>query len=395
MIFSDNSTYYPEAEKRKSIRILCSLSILLFMLFAVADIWAIPSSIVNVLLTRGLIIGFLGITFGLTYTPFFDRYHDYIVLATFFITALSIEYMIYIAKPNEYAFNGYFVGLILIFMTLFSWTYVRILKSLVVAFVSVSIYIYIELFGRELASDSYQIIATNVFFILTALAIGFVARVMRDNFLRQNYILQQSLKESLEQKTIESEDHAYQANHDPLTALPNRRYITTLLEESLQIAKEKDRVLAILFFDLNGFKQVNDIYGHAVGDEVLVIVARRLELAIRKGDNISRLGGDEYLVGLMMDKEHISKVRDIAEKFTAIISEPMHIDGIIVKVGASVGIAAYPMHGNNIDVLIDIADKKMYGVKQGIHKLEKEKEKEENKEPEPVVILSSKSKNNH
>jgi len=390
MIFRNNSTYYPEAEKRKSIRILCGLSALLFTLFAIVDIWAMPSSLTNALFARAFAVALLGVTFSLTYTSFFKRFHDYIVLATFFGTALSIEYMIYIAKPNEYAFNSYFVGLILIFMTLFSWTYVGIFKSLVVAFVSLSIYVYIELFSRELTLFTYQTVISNLFFIITALVIGFVARMMRDGFLRQNYELQQSLKDSLKEKTAEADDYEYQANHDSLTLLPNRRYMMQLLEESLQTAKEKDKILAILFFDLNGFKPINDVYGHAVGDEVLIIVAKRLELAIRKGDCISRLGGDEYLVGLLIDRDHASDVNTMAAKFTAIISEPMHIDGNIFKVGASVGIAAYPLHGNNVSVLIDIADKKMYKIKQGLQKLAKQRD--QNSGLEPVVIFPGNSK---
>jgi diguanylate cyclase (GGDEF)-like protein len=125
---------------------------------------------------------------------------------------------------------------------------------------------------------------------------------------------------------------------------------------------------------------------------VLIIVAKRLELAIRKGDCISRLGGDEYLVGLMMDRDHVGEIEPMAGKFAEIISKPMSIDGNIVKVGASVGIAAYPMHGNNINVLIDIADKKMYNVKQGLQKLDKAKAKTKNKSLMPVVIFPGNTK---
>jgi len=205
----------------------------------------------------------------------------------------------------------------------------------------------------------------NIFFLLSAASIGFISKIIRDKHVKENFLLQQSLKEAVKEKTIEAEDNAYIANHDSLTKLPNRRYITELLEESLQLAKEREKVLAILFLDLNGFKQVNDVYGHAVGDTVLIIVARRLELAVRQGDNISRLGGDEYLVSLMMERENINDIEKMAVKFTEVISRPMNIDGLRIKVGVSIGIAAYPMHGNKVSVLLDIADKKMYKVKQG------------------------------
>ncbi|KAG1661948.1 chaperonin [Nymphon striatum] len=122
----------------------------------------------------------------------------------------------------------------------------------------------------------------------------------------------------------------------------------------MEEAEKKGKILVIMFLDLNGFKQVNDIYGHAAGDKVLKVVAKRLELAIRSGDHISRLGGDEYLIGLLMDKDHI-----------AIIAQPMNIEGIRVRVGSSIGLSAYPIHGNKISVLLDIADKRMYDAKKG------------------------------
>ena len=201
------------------------------------------------------------------------------------------------------------------------------------------------------------------------------------------------MQEAYDVKVEEAEDNAYMANHDPLTELPNRRYMTELLEDSLLEAKTKDKVLVLMFMDLNGFKQVNDVYGHAAGDEVLIIVAKRLELAIRTGDYLSRLGGDEFLLGLMMEKEHLSEVESMCEKFITLVSQPMNIDGLKIKISASVGIAAYPMHGNNINVLMDLADKKMYQAKKGINENNRYSYAEFNqKEHEPVVIFPGKSK---
>ncbi|HIP95511.1 MAG TPA: GGDEF domain-containing protein, partial [Leucothrix sp.] len=152
-------------------------------------------------------------------------------------------------------------------------------------------------------------------------------------------------------------------------------------------SKNNDKVLAILFIDLDGFKQINDVYGHATGDDVLTIVARRLEFTIRKSDCLSRIGGDEYLIGLLMNKENYAEVESMAEKFSTVISEPMNVDGISLKVGASIGIAAYPMHGNQIKTLMDIADRKMYQVK----KRKKSDSKKEKNEQSHVIIFPGKS----
>ena len=365
LMFTNNSMYYSDFEKIKSSRILCALSAIFFSLFFLVDLWAIPSSIYEIGFIRLVVVASFLIAYGLTHTTFFAKYHDTIVLSAFLIAASSIEYMIFIAKPGEYAFDNYFIGLLLVLIPLFSWTYVNIKKAILLAVVALFVYVSIEVYGRNHGVVvSYSIIVTNVLFLVTALSVGFTARVMRDKFLHENYLLQRSLKEMVKQKTVEAKDNAYLANHDALTNLPNRRYATQLLDESLKTAKKEDKILAILFLDLNGFKQVNDAYGHAVGDEVLSVVAKRLEFAIREGDYLSRLAGDEFIVGLLMEKERISEVEKMSDKFTDVLSKPMNIDGVTLNVGVSIGIAAYPMHGDKINVLLDIADKKMYKIKK-------------------------------
>lgn len=385
---------YLKNEKIKLTRYMCLLSSFLFLSFAFVDTFALPSAVSSSVIVRIGVVVALMATYATTFHSLFEKYYHYILSLSFVVAISGIEFMVYVSDPNDQAFDTYFVGIILVLIALFSWTYLHKSVSVLLALFSISIYFGIEYIERDFVGNGrLPTILSNMFFIASTVFIGLLAQITRDGYLRQNFILQNTLKNSLEEKTIEANDYEYQANHDSLTLLPNRRYITQLLEESLAIAKEKEKILAILFFDLNGFKPLNDVYGHAVGDEVLIIVAKRLELAIRKGDCIARLGGDEYLVGLMIDREHISEVNALAEKFAAIISEPMNIDGNIVKVGASVGIAAYPMHGNKVNVLIDIADKKMYKIKQGLQKLEKEHGK--NKEPEPVVIFPGNAKSRH
>ncbi len=386
--------FYLRNEKIKLTRYMCLLSSLLFASFAFVDMLALPSAVYASISVRLVVVVVLMATFASTFHKLFDKYYHYILSLSFIVAILGIEAMIYISDPKDQAYGTYFVGIILVLIALFSWTYLHRSVSVLLASVSIVIYFGIEYFDRDfVGSGRVPTILSNMFFIISTVFIGLLAQVARDGYLKQNFLLQQSLQAALKEKTIESNDYEYQANHDALTLLPNRRYMTKLLEESLQVAKEKDKILAILFFDLNGFKQLNDVYGHAVGDEVLIIVAKRLELAIRKGDCISRIGGDEYLVGLLIDRDNASDVNTMAAKFAAIISEPMNIDGNMFKVGASVGIAAYPLHGNNVEVLIDIADKKMYKIKQGLQKLAKQRKKKDGSE-EAVVIFPGNSKSN-
>jgi len=358
-----------EAEKISASRTLCILGSLLYLVFGIADIYSLSATLTEVLIVRGVVVVLMLGAIGVSYLKFFPKYYDLTISLVYLFAAAGIEAMIYLSMPDDHATHVYFAGLILVIMTVFSWAYFKTVTAIFVIASILASYAYIGVIKNTPISS----LLVNLFFLLSATSIGYISQIIRDRYLRENFYLQQSLKALVKEKTLEAKDNAYLANHDALTLLPNRRYITGLLEESLQVAKETDRILAILFLDLNGFKKINDDYGHALGDEVLVIVAKRLELAIRKGDHISRLAGDEFLVGLMMDQENLSEIKKMATMFTAIISEPMNIHGTQVKVGVSIGIAAYPMHGDKISVLMDIADKKMYKVKQGLHEIERER----------------------
>ncbi len=355
-----------EDAKIREMRILATLGVLLYTIFFIVDIWALSSALTDAYKVRAFVIISLIFSYRLTYSPFFIKYYSYFIPAPYLLAALGIEYMIYISNPSDTASNVYFAGLMLVIMILFSWSHLKISSLLITTAFIISMYVGIDLNKENFeVNAALPVLLPNFFFLVSAAVIGLVTQHIRDSYLRQNFLLQESLKSAYKEKSVEAKDNAYLANHDALTDLPNRRYMTELLNESLIAAKEKDKVLVVMFLDLNGFKQVNDIYGHAVGDEVLIIVARRLELAIRSGDHISRLGGDEYLLGLMMDKENLNEVECMTAKFTDLISQPMNIEGLRIKIGVSVGIAAYPIHGNNIDVLLDIADKRMYHSKRG------------------------------
>ncbi|MGK0270309.1 MAG: diguanylate cyclase (GGDEF)-like protein [Cocleimonas sp.] len=353
-------------EKIKLTRIMCMLSSILFAAFIVVDIWALPSAFQNAILIRSMVISCLFLTYFLTYTDIFEKLYSYIVASIYVIATFGVMSMVYIASPTDQAYETYFVGVILILITLFSWTYLKLRVSLPLALIALFTYVYIEVVDRGMLINGREAaLVTNVFFLGSAALIGFIAQLMRDRYLRENFLLHKSLKDAYDKKSEEARDNEYLANHDPLTDLPNRRYMMELLNQSLDIASQKGKVLVVMFMDLNGFKQINDVYGHNAGDEVLIIIAKRLELAIRQGDHLSRLGGDEYLMGLMMDKENLGEIEGMANKFVEVISQPMNVEGLRVKVGASIGVAAYPIHGNNIESLISIADHRMYQAKKG------------------------------
>ena len=149
---------------------------------------------------------------------------------------------------------------------------------------------------------------------------------------------------------------------DALTGIANRLAFYDALQGSISHAAPGD-TFGILFVDLDGFKPVNDRYGHRVGDELLRIIAQRLEASVRSDDLVARVGGDEFAV-LLRRAPTVGLLRRIAEGARASLTEPMIIDGAFVRVGASIGIALFPENGASADALVDSADRQMYEEKQ-------------------------------
>jgi len=152
------------------------------------------------------------------------------------------------------------------------------------------------------------------------------------------------------------------ATHDALTRLPNRYSFLEQLKHSMASADRDGSKLAVLFFDLDGFKAVNDNRGHAVGDELLQDVAKRLKRMMRKSDLVARLGGDEFVAALRSIPNERTVIR-VAEHYRSEIEKPYHIAGEESWISTSIGVSFYPGHGENPDMLVRCADTAMYRAK--------------------------------
>jgi len=154
----------------------------------------------------------------------------------------------------------------------------------------------------------------------------------------------------------------YQAHHDALTDLPNRALFSKSLEQAIENSKRKSLKTALLFIDLDHFKEINDSLGHAVGDRILQEVARRLESTIRKEDILARLGGDEFTIiieGLIEGE----KVTVLAQKIIDLLSKPIKIDDNTLYISSSIGISLYPDDGKHAQDLLKYSDAAMYKAK--------------------------------
>ncbi len=169
------------------------------------------------------------------------------------------------------------------------------------------------------------------------------------------------------QERIEYEEKIWhQANFDPLTGLANRNLFMDRLDRALAYAQREKNQLAMLFIDLDRFKDVNDTRGHAVGDQLLQKAANRLKTCIRKMDTVSRLGGDEFTVILPnIDKGSSAKL--IANKILVELSKPFKLNDYEAQLSASIGITIFPQDGEDSGTLLKNADTAMYCAKEGGH----------------------------
>ncbi|HET7157470.1 MAG TPA: GGDEF domain-containing protein, partial [Burkholderiales bacterium] len=170
--------------------------------------------------------------------------------------------------------------------------------------------------------------------------------------------------ETLAETTVHQlDDLTRSSQRDVLTGTPNRALMLDRLASAIAIARRRGTRTAVLFLDLDAFKQINDTLGHAAGDELLQVVARRLESVVRDSDTVSRHSGDEFLV-LLADISQASDASLIAGKMLDALAEPTQMGTQMLNITASLGIAIYPDDGEDVGTLINRADAAMYRAKR-------------------------------
>ncbi len=154
----------------------------------------------------------------------------------------------------------------------------------------------------------------------------------------------------------------YLATHDPLTRLPNRTLLFDRMQHAMSVSERRKKLMGVMFIDMNNFKMVNDNFGHATGDKILIIIAERLQSCLRESDTVARLGGDEFVV-LLEGIQSQQAITQAGQKILDYIVKPILIGEVTFSISASIGVSLYPWDSNKIETLLEYADEAMYRAK--------------------------------
>jgi len=294
----------------------------------------------------------------------FLRHYVPIICTLYLLWAGGIILIIARADPRDLAWSGYYAGLILVSIALYAWTYLSWRLGLAIGALIVAGYVGCAVWVQGMMTPAtLPILTANCFFLIGANVIGLFCMHTRENFARSAFVLKQGLRRELALEAAAKHAHAYAAEHDALTGLTNRTGVERGLENLLASAGPEQEV-AVLFLDLNGFKPINDSFGHAAGDEVLRCVAQRIRQAIRSDDLAGRVGGDEFVVAFTCAPTADATLARLSRQLQQAIAEPIPWKEQTVLVTPSIGAADTRDCPRDAAALLAQADARMYAMKR-------------------------------
>jgi diguanylate cyclase len=342
-------------------RLALLLGAMMYEMYGILDFLLISRSVLSqITMIRSITTFTILVVFGLTFLKAFKRYPQQILTFIFLFSALGLLWKM--ALIQQSVFPYYFAGLLLLIFWIhafyilnFKYAFfctLTIVCISIIAFISIFNYSDVEIFG-------YIFILISVFGI--SMFSSYIAE-KRDRalFLRE--------KELDRERYVQRE----RATHDSLTELPNRVLLMDRINQAILDSRRNNQVSAAFFIDLDNFKDINDTYGHATGDIVLIEVSERLKSSIRAADTVARLAGDEFFV-LARDIKSDELATIFGNKLLSQISLPYFVDNkpLIHNISASIGICLFPYPGVTALEVIAKADRAMYQVKltdkSGIH----------------------------
>ncbi|WP_299872831.1 GGDEF domain-containing protein [uncultured Cocleimonas sp.] len=361
--FGDNL----KEEKTHSTRLVVLLGTLLYGLYSIIDFFGLSEEMLDALYPPRMANFLLyAAIFASTFKQeFFQKHYNKIMMSGYTVSGIAISYAILISQEGDYSHDMYFAALMgLIFMS-FTWSYLPIKYPFIMSVGLIATFAIIKIYFHQDTSGGKSIaFIGQVFYMINVLIIASIAQIIRDILIKKNILLKQTFEDNLLVKTQEAKKQKSRANLDMLTGIPNRRHITKLLNKAVKVAEENNTHLTLVFIDLNGFKKINDTYGHNSGDKVLEVTAKRLKTTIKKDDYVARLGGDEFLIAIKTDNYSDLYIKNLCNRLRAVITSHIAFNGCKLHVGTSIGIANYPEDGKDTEALIKVADNRMYVDKQ-------------------------------
>ena len=364
-------------EKIRTIQLSCLLVIVLTLPFAIVDIWALPNNLAFAWAIRGVCFVMALAVFRATRHPRFLSRYTPIGVCLFLSVGLMIDVLVAISGPLDAARAIYSSGVLLPIMAMYALSFLSIRITFSVSFVFVAVYGLIG-FGLHGAIGAGQrgTVLTNMLLLASAAIIGLVSQLGRDVYERQAFLRRRSLDNELQATERARQLSEHYSNHDALTGLANRKAFEKRVAILLDGYRPEINDIAVLFIDIDGFKPVNDRYGHALGDKVLQVLGQRIVAVVSENDSVARMGGDEFVVALDLPRDQLKQrsadqlALSVAQRLVDDISRSISIEpgndgqALTVRVGASIGIALASMHARNPAMLITIADQAMYQAKR-------------------------------
>lgn len=337
---------HQRAEFHLVFRAALTLGVLVNLAFAVEDVWVAPHLLAAVWLTRSVAVAVTLIL--MAFPRLAERSCSYRCLGTLVILMYGTMCWVLLCIIPQAATNLYYVGMLLLMAASDPLLYIGFLRGAVISVV-LSAATLLLLIHRHIPVG--QIINHSVF-LCSAAVITSLGSYQAERGRRMNFFARCVIER-------EREESRLQAFFDPLCNVPNRRLLMQKLRHAMLRCKEMNSYLALVFIDIDNFKQVNDRFGHRIGDRVLQDAAARLSGCVRAVDTVARLGGDEFVV-LLEDLPDPDTLMAFVQRIAACFCTDMVIDELMMGYEVSLGHSIYPGDGDSAESLLEAADKRMY-----------------------------------
>lgn len=334
-------------------RLALILGVLMYEMYGILDFLLVPKDVLNKIEFIRITTSFaLLLLFGLSYTKFYKKNHQLLLIGIFLFSGIGLLWKM--AIIDQRVFPYYFSGLMLMLF----WIHAFFILNFINTFISSLILVGLTAMAfLTVFTFNYNETICYLFILSSAFSVLVFSSYISEKSDRSLFLREKELDR---ERCIQRE----RATHDSLTKLPNRVLLLDRIAQALHDSNRNNQISAGIFLDLDNFKAVNDTYGHLAGDSVLLEVAKRLTESIRAADTVARISGDEFFI-LARDIKSTEHAKAFAAKILNQIRAPYSFEGkqLPTLLSASIGICLFPYEEVTPINVIDKADRAMYQVK--------------------------------